>query len=174
MAYSLSLHRVGPAARGAGKHRAKGVLPPLGHKERVLGRYDSGAGQAVATDHALLLGDRAGTWRRFAWPSIAGATKSPADQSLTLRLWPSGADSPQHVHVAVDHRLAAIIRERIDYHQLLSVPVELPNGITGRVLALRDGDAVRWLVSADAPLDSPAVQRACEAAIDEIRSLSGL
>jgi hypothetical protein len=172
MSLTISLHRISPAARDAGRHRAADRNPPLARSERILGRGESSTGAVVATDLALLLGDHRGTWRRIGWADIASAQFSAADQCLAVRLWPDGPD--QRFRVPVDSRLAAIVRERVEAARLLSVPVRLDGGITGRVLALRDGDAVRWRVLTDAAIDSVELQRESEAAIAEIRSLAGI
>src|SRR5262249_29108931 len=147
---------------------------PLARKERILGHRESLNGSVVATDRALLLRERNGTWQRIGWTAISWAAWSEGDHCVTLRLWPTGHDSHQRVRVAADRRLAAVVRERVEYQRLLCVPVELPGNITGWVVALRDGDEVRWRVLADTPLDSPALRDACALAIAEIRSLAGL
>jgi hypothetical protein len=146
----------------------------LAGNDRILGRTGSRTGQAVATEHALVLGDHAGNWRRIDWAAIASAAWSPSDQSLTLRLWPTGDPEPEQIRLAGEERFAVIVRERVEYQRLLSVPVELATGILARVVALRDGDAVRWRVVVDRPLDSPALQDACTRAMAEIRSIAGL
>lgn len=174
MAFSVSLHRVPSTIRLAGRHRAAEPLPPLAKKERILGRCESHTGPAIATERGLLLGAGDGMWQRIGWPAVVSAAWSPIDKSLTVRLWPGDHDSIVQVRVTADQRFATIVRERVEYHRVLSVPVELVDGITGRVLALRDGDEIRWRVVADASLDTPALQRACAVAIAEIRSLAGL
>jgi hypothetical protein len=171
MSFSISLHRIGPAARVSGRHRAAVAPPSVADKERVLARFESSTGSVSATEQALLLVS-SGARQRIEWAAIASATWS-AD-SLTLRLWPNGNHSPALLRLAADKRLAAVVRERVEYQRLLSVPVQLPHGLTGRVLALRDGAGVRWRVLADASLETPELRRACELAIAEIRSLSGL
>jgi hypothetical protein len=174
MSLTISLHHVGPTARVGGQHRAAKLHPPLTRREHVLARAESPAGAVVATNSALMLGDRTGTWRRIAWAEIASAGWSRADHCLTVRLWPSEQDRDLHLEIAADERLAATVRERLESARLLSVPLELPNGVTAHVLALRDGDEVRWRVLSDMPLDSPDLQRACSRAIAEIRSLAGI
>lgn len=174
MAFSLSLHTARPSLRTAGKHRAANTLPRLVQKERVLGRYESPAGSAIATEHALVISAPERTSQRIAWAAVAQAAWSPVDQSFTLKLWPDGHEPPLHVRLAADRRLAVIIRERVQFHRVLSVPIALPGGISGQVDALRDGNEVRWRVFADAPLDTPALRDACDVAIAEIRSLAGL
>jgi hypothetical protein len=174
MSLTISLHRIGVTNRVDGRHHAaKPHLPLLPH-ERVLGRCESSAEAAVATDRALMLGTDNGTWRRIAWTAVASAGWSPSDDCLTLRLWPSDNDRPAPLRVAADERLAAIVSERVEAQRLLCVPIELQNGITGHVLALRDGDDVQWRVLTSASLDAPSLQRACALAITEIRSLAGI
>ena len=174
MSLTISLHRIGTTARVRGQHRAAKPHPPLIRRERVLARCESRTGAVVATNFALLLGDRAGIWRRTAWAAIASAGWSRADHRLTVRLWPSEQDRDLRLHVAADEKLAAIVRERLDSVRLLCVPLELHNGLTAQVLALRDGDQVHWRVLADVSLDTPELQRACARAIAEIRSLAGI
>jgi hypothetical protein len=176
MSFSISLHFGWPSSTAGtrGRHRAAERVPPLTHHERVLERTESSTGSVVATDQALLLGNRGGTWRRIAWAEIASAGWSHSDHCLILRLWASGDHPYRNVRVAAHERLAAIARERVQFQRLLCVPVELDNAITGHVIAVRDGDDVRWHVVADASLDSPALQRACARAISEIRSLAGI
>jgi len=173
MSFSIPL-RIGPAARLGGRHRTATTRPASADGERILARAESQTGSIVATEYALLLGDRTGTWRRIAWPAVASTAWSPTDRCLTLRLWPTDDGPQDRVRVAVGERLAAIVRERVEYQRLLCVPVELPPGIKGWVVAVRDADHVRWHVLADAPLDSPALRAACAAAVAEIRSIAGL
>jgi len=172
MTFSISLHRVGPAARVSGRHRAVAAPPPAADKERVLARFESSTGSVSATEQDLVIVNGSGARQRVQWAAIATATWSA--ESLTLHLWPNGNDSPAPLRLAVDKRLAAVVRERVEYQRLLCVPVQLPHGITGRVLALRDGTEVRWRVLADTSLATPEFHRACESAIAEIRSLAGL
>ena len=174
MAFSVSLHRGIPAVRVPAKHRAAKPVPPLAKKERTLARCESGAESVIATDQALLVGDRDGSWRRFDWASVASATWSPVDNSLTMQLWPHGDATPRRVQIRADRRIAATADERVQFHRILAVPVELPGGDIGHVVAVRVDDEVRWHVWADASVDSPAVRQACAAAIAEIRSLAGL
>ena len=174
MSSTISLHRMGATARVRGQHRAAKPHPPLIRWERVLARCESRTGAVVATNYALLLGDRAGDWTRIAWAAIVSADWTRDDHSLTLRLWPSEHDPDRHLHVGADKKLAAIVRERLESVRLLYVPLELDDGITAHVLALREGDEVRWRVLSDVPLDRPELQRASARAIAEIRSLAGV
>lgn len=175
MSFSVHLPRVSSTVRLGGRHRSTKRLPRLAQKDHVLVRGGSRAAPVIATDRALMLGHPDGTWQRINWAMIATATFSPIDRRLTLRLWPDDErDAAVQVHFAADQRIAAAVRERVEFHRLLSVRVELTTGLGGRVVALREADGVRWRIVADAPLNSPALRRAAADAIAEIRSLAGL
>jgi hypothetical protein len=131
MSFSISLHRISPIARLGGGHRTAEPLPPLARKERILAHRESRTGSVMATDRALMLRERDGTWRRIAWTAISSAAWSHVDHCLTLRLWSTGHDSHQQVRVAADNRFAAVVCERVEFQRLLCVPVELPGDITG-------------------------------------------
>jgi hypothetical protein len=158
-----------------GRHRAAAIQhPPLARHERILRRSETINGSVVATQDALLLGDRVGAWQRIGWVAVAAVGWSARDGCLSLRLWPDGEDQYRDIAVAADARLAAIVAERVDSVRVLSVPVRLPSGINARVLALRDGDAVQWRVLTDRPIESPGLQQECARALAEIRSLAGI
>ena len=161
------------ASRAEAKHRRAEPQPLLERKERVLYRVDSATGISVATNQALIHSERTGSWRRIAWSDIASIGWSQVDNRFTLHLWPSESAALPPVRLVADARLAALARERVGAHLLLCVPVDL-DGNTGTVIAVRDGEGVRWRVILKKPTDDPETRRACAEAIAEIRGLAGI
>ena len=164
--------RTQSAVRPRARHRRVKTRPLLTLNEKIRYRVDSDTGSSVVTNKALLHLDGAGVWRRVAWSDIAAVDGSGDDGQLTLHLWPAGSAVLPSIRVAADARLDSVVRERLDHHRLLCVPVDL-DGNTGAVIALREADGgVRWVTVLDRPTDEPASRRACLDLIAEIRSLA--
>jgi hypothetical protein len=155
------------------KHRRAEAKPLLERNERILYRVVSASGTSVATDRALLYSDRPSAWRRISWSDIAAVDRSRIVGRLALRLWPDEPNARPRLDVVADTRLAAVVRERIEAHRLLCVPIDL-DGNRGHVIALRDGAGVRWRVTLEKPTDNPATRRACADLIAEIRGIAGI
>lgn len=160
------------AIRPRARHRRVKTRPLLTLNEKIRYRVDSETGSSVATNKALLHLDGAGVWRRVAWSDIAAIDGSGDQGHLILHLWPVGPAVLPSIKVAADARLDAVVRERLDHHRLLCVPVDL-DGNAGSVIALREADGgVRWVAVLDKPTTEPASRRACADLIAEIRSLA--
>lgn len=136
---------------------------PLQPGERVIAfAHERGDGWVVATERALLAGDR-----RTEWTDVTHAQWYDEEQVLAVDLLPGGPPSFR-LSLAEPGRLPETVRERVMASIVLSRRISLPGG-AARVVARRAdrSDETVWQVVADEGTDlaDPAVRERVDAAL---------
>jgi hypothetical protein len=130
----------------------------------------------VGTDHALYVRNGHDAWRRTSWADVASVGWSRQDHCVEVRTWSADCNSSTF-RVAADARFAAFANERVSATRLLSTRAEIVPGVSGLVVAVRDGgsDVVRWQIVVDPhdAVDGAALRAGCARLIAEVRGLAG-
>jgi hypothetical protein len=129
----------------------------------------------VGTDRALYVRNGHGDWSRTGWADIALIGWSRPDQTIEARLWSAGVNASP-LRIAAGRRFAAFAGEQVSATRLFSTRAEILPGVTGLVVAVRDGaDGTRWEIALDPheDVDGNALRAACTRLIDELRGLAG-
>jgi hypothetical protein len=153
---------------------------PIARGERVLGlTRGPGGTTAAATVHAIYLRrGLSGSWSRLGWDEVGRVGWDEDTRVLTLtRL---RGDGPPCMAVSLPRRsaLPELVRERVTWTVLASVPVLSRGQVCGRLSARRSpgDDRIRWVLTlaGSAASDDPGLHARVPGAIAELEAELGL
>jgi hypothetical protein len=137
----------------------------------------AGGELAVATDRALYHEDGR-SWVRLGWEQVGQVRWNEQRHILTLTGLTPPAPAHTVLRLASEWDLPAVATERVTWTRVVDQRVWLNGRAGARVIARRapGQPAITWVVILDHGLDpgDPAVSAAVEAALTELRAVTGV
>lgn len=157
---------------------------PLASGERVLTMTcDLSGSWVAASERALYHRDGAPSriavpqeWVRLGWEEIGRVAWDDRESTLTLTGLLPTVPRRTVLHLPSVNPLASLATERVAWTVVVRTEIELGEHGTARVIGRRrpGSDELTWLVGLDGERDSPGVQAALEAAMDDLRGKLGV
>jgi hypothetical protein len=157
---------------------------PLASGERVLTMTcDLSGSWVAASERALYHCEGAPSrvavpqeWVRLGWEEIGKVTWDDTESTLTLTGLLPTVPRRTVLHLPSPHPLASLAKERVSWTAVVRTQIELGEHGTARVIGRRrpGSDELTWLVGLDGERDTPGVQAAVGAALDDLRRRLGV